>query len=114
MGGLSEEEEGETVFDTLEDDMVDDNEPAEPKVTEFKTPSSLTTVTVIEDFELEDTYQSGKAQPRKSREGDEGANADETTNKAAKQYKNTAPTTKSKSTAPKGGGNTGKKGKRMR
>lgn len=67
--GESSESEDETVFDVPIDKDADDKEHNEPKVTEFKTSNVLTTVTVVEDFELDDTYQSAKAKPRE--QGDE-------------------------------------------
>jgi hypothetical protein len=69
--GEADEEDGDDVkFDS--DEELEAVEPAaklEPAVKEFATPTSLTTVTVIEDLELDDSYQSSTNNKRKA-EGD--------------------------------------------
>ncbi|KAI8581510.1 hypothetical protein K450DRAFT_231659 [Umbelopsis ramanniana AG] len=68
--GEADEEDGDDVkFDS--DEEVEATEPAaklEPAVKEFATSTSLTTVTVIQDLELDDSYQSSTSNKRKAEE----------------------------------------------
>ncbi|GAB5586581.1 ergosterol biosynthesis protein [Umbelopsis nana] len=53
-------------FDSEEELETIETTKAEPAVKEFATPTSLTTVTVIEDLELDDSYQSSTSNKRKA------------------------------------------------
>lgn len=53
-------------FDSEEELETIETRKAEPAVKEFATPTSLTTVTVIEDLELDDSYQSSTSNKRKA------------------------------------------------
>lgn len=64
----AEEDEDDVKFDS-DDEELQAVEPAaklEPAVKEFATPTSLTTVTVIQDLELDDSYQSSTSNKRKA------------------------------------------------
>jgi hypothetical protein len=66
-GSDAEEDEDDVKFDS--DEELEAVEPAaklEPAVKEFATPTSLTTVTVIQDLELDDSYQSSTSNKRKA------------------------------------------------
>jgi hypothetical protein len=76
--GDGDDDEDDVKFDS--DEELDTIEPAakpEAAVKEFATPTTLTTVTVIEDLELDDSYQSSTNNKRKAEDdapeqGDEG------------------------------------------
>ncbi|KAI9288126.1 hypothetical protein BC943DRAFT_273680 [Umbelopsis sp. AD052] len=67
MAALLKQDGDDVKFDS--DEEVEGAEPAaklEPAVKEFATSTSLTTVTVIQDLELDDSYQSSTSNKRKA------------------------------------------------
>ncbi|KAG2178115.1 hypothetical protein INT43_003368 [Umbelopsis isabellina] len=82
------EEEEDVKFDSDEELDTPVAAKIEPTVKEFATPTSLTTVTVIEDLELDDSYQSSAGNKRKAEEHEADQEDDEKETKKIPQKNN--------------------------
>jgi len=72
-----DDEDDDVKFDSEDElDTITAAKP-EPAVKEFSTPTSLTTVTVIEDLELDDSYQSSTNNKRKAEDNIDGGGQEE-------------------------------------
>ncbi|CAM0141524.1 ergosterol biosynthesis protein [Umbelopsis sp. WA50703] len=81
QNGEDEEDDDNVTFDSDEELDTPIATKTEPTVKEFSTPTSLTTVTVIEDLELDDTYQSSAGNKRKAEEHEPDQEENEDDNK---------------------------------